>query len=65
MNDFQDGIFEGLGVALRIAEKQAKNPKRIEPELTRFLHDLATVVGHERIDRISSDARYNRKLKEY
>jgi hypothetical protein len=62
MNDHANGIVDGLSIALFIAEKNRKNPKRIEASLLESLRDLVVVLGDERIDGIQFKARMARRL---
>lgn len=52
MSDYANGVVDGLSIGLFIAEKNRKNPKRIEASLLQSLRDLVITIGDERIDRI-------------
>jgi hypothetical protein len=61
MNDCDNGRVDGLSIALFIAEKNRKNPKRIEASLVEVLRDLVTEIGYDRINLIQFNARWDRK----
>jgi hypothetical protein len=50
MRDITKGVVEGLSIALYLAEKNRKNPKRIESEIQKVMRDLQIVVGFDGID---------------
>lgn len=61
MNDYRNGIVQGLSIGLFIAEKNRKNPKRIEASLLKILRDLVTDVGYDGIHQIEFQARLDRE----
>jgi hypothetical protein len=56
MNDFNDGQVEGVMIALLVAERHKRNPKRIQGELVKMLQQVGSNVAHRAIERITFDA---------
>jgi hypothetical protein len=52
VNDRTEGMIEGLSIALYLAQKNQKTPKRIEPQLAKELQSLTSVVGKDGISDI-------------
>ena len=61
MNDHLSGLIEGLGMALYLAEKNRKTPKRIESLLAALIRDLATVSGNTALDHVNFETGWARK----
>jgi hypothetical protein len=58
MNDFNDGLVEGVMIALLVAERHKRNPKLIQGELVKMLQQVGSNVANNAIDRIASQAKF-------
>lgn len=56
MKDRDEGLVEGVMIALLIAERHKRNPGRIQAELVKMLQEVSTNVAQNAIDRIAFDA---------
>jgi hypothetical protein len=61
MNDHLAGLIDGIGMALCLAERNRKNPKRIEPLLATLVRDLVTVSGNDHLGRVNFETKWARE----
>lgn len=61
MKDHLDGMIDGVGMALCLAEKNRKTPKRIESLLAVLIRDLAIVAGNDTLGKVNFEIEYARK----
>ncbi|MGA3405650.1 MAG: hypothetical protein ABSD49_07965 [Candidatus Bathyarchaeia archaeon] len=57
----RNGLVQGLSIGLFIAEKNRKNPKRIEADLLKILRDLVIDLGYDGIDQIKFQVQLDRR----
>ncbi len=61
MNDRLEGMIEGVGMVLCLAERNRKNPKRIESLLAALIRDLVTASGNNQLDLMNFETGHARK----
>jgi hypothetical protein len=61
MNDHLEGLIDGVGMALCLAEKNRKSPKRIEALLASLIRNLATVSGNDQLGKVGFEVGYARR----
>lgn len=61
MSDYVNGLIKGVGMGLCIAEKNRKNPKRIESLLVVLIRALVTVSANETLKDVTFEVEWGRK----